>query len=300
VIARITASPTLPVGTYTGEIVVTSQGGTLGMTISVTLTVAPAGTAFFDNVPGQMSFSLKTGSNTNPPSQQLQIRNAGTGSLGWTLNPTTSDGGGWLNVSGGLSGTAPSILTLSIVTANLPGQGLIPGSFVGNLEFQSGGSSVTVSISVVVGDNVFSQVNPINFIKVFGGADPLPQTVTVASSGTNFNYVISSSTANGGAWLTAATNTGCGFCATPSMVTATINAAPTLAVGTYTGQIVIISQAATLAITIPITLTVVPASATHLDDLQGAMSFSFVTGAEALWRRIFKFEMAVQAGSIGT
>jgi len=102
----------------------------------------------------------------------------------------------------------------------------------------------------------------------------LQPIVTVASTGTNFNYVISSSTANGGAWLTAATNTGCGFCATPSMVTATINAAPALAVGTYTGQIVVISQVATLAITIPITLTVVPASAPHLDDLQGAMSFS--------------------------
>ncbi len=279
VIAKITASPTLPVGTYTGEIVVTSQGGTLAMTISVTLTVAPAGTAFFDNVPGQMSFSLQTGSNTNPPSQQLQIRNAGTGTLGWTLNPTTSDGGNWLNVSGGLSGTAPSILTLSIVKANLPGQGLIAGSFVGNLEFQSGGSSVTVSISVVVGDNVFSQVNPISFIKVYGGANPLPQTLTVASTGTTFNYAMSSSTANGGAWLTTATNTGCGYCATPSMVTATINAPPTLAVGTYTGQIVVISQASTLAITIPVTLTIVPASATHLDDLQGAMSFSFVTGS---------------------
>ena len=42
-------------------IVVTAQFGSLSITVPVTLTVAAAGTPFFGNMPGQLSFSLKTG-----------------------------------------------------------------------------------------------------------------------------------------------------------------------------------------------------------------------------------------------
>ena len=66
VTATVNASPTLAVGTYTGQIVVTAQFGNLSITVPVTLTVAAAGTPFFDNVPGQMSFSLGTGGLTPP------------------------------------------------------------------------------------------------------------------------------------------------------------------------------------------------------------------------------------------
>jgi Viral BACON domain len=278
VTAIVNASPTLAVGTYTAQIVITSQGGAMAITIPVTLTVAAASVPFFDNVPGQMSFSLKTGSSNNPPPQSIQIRNAGAGTLDWTLTTSTSDGGNWLSASA-LSGTAPSRVSIAVLKENLPGLGLIAGTFIGELVFRTtAGSSVTVAVSVVVGTSVFNQVNAISFTKVFGGANPLPQTLTIASTGTNFNVDISFSNATGGNWLSVSPAAGCCY-ATPQVVTAIVNASTTLAVGTYTAQIVLTSQGGAMAITIPVTLTVAAASAPFFDNVPGQMSFSFVTGS---------------------
>ena len=256
--AIITTSPTLPAGTYTGQIVVTAQTG-LSMTIPVTLTVATAGTAFFDNVPGQMSFSMQPGGTI--AGQSLQIRNAGTGTLDWTLEQSTGDGGNWLTVSA-TRGVAPSYVNVGVVTANLPNGGLTSGTFVGNLVFRTAGSSVTVPVSVVVGANVFSQVNPISFTMPAGGANPLPQTIEMSSTGANFNFSVAANNGNGGSWLTVSTAGGCEFCSTPNSIIATINASPTLAAGTYTGQIAATAQTGFMSVTIPVTLTVTMANTT--------------------------------------
>jgi hypothetical protein len=276
--ATVVASPALAVGTYTGQIVVTSQGGGMSITIPVTLTVAPGTLPFFDNVPGQVSFTLVTGATNNPPAQLIQIRNAGPGILSWTLSVSTSDGGNWLGASE-LSGTAPSTVSVTVDKNNLPGMGLIAGSFVGELVFRTTGSSVTVPVNVVVGANVFSQVNAINFVKVFSGANPLPQILSVPSTGTNFNFFVTFSTATGGSWLSVSPgNNGC--CeATPNTIVATVNASPTLAVGTYTGQIVVTSQGGGMSITIPVTLQVEAAGDTFFDNVQGQVSFFIPTAS---------------------
>src|SRR4029077_18057169 len=167
----------------------------------VTLTVAdPTAGAIFDNLPGQVSFSFPTGG-APPPAQALQIRNAGSGTLSWTLSTSTSDGGNWLNVSV-QSGTASSLVSVSITKLNLRRQGLVAGTFVGALTFRTAGETVTVPVSVVVGANVFRQVNAISFTKPVNGANPLPQTLTIASTGTDFQFSYSSATATGGNWLT--------------------------------------------------------------------------------------------------
>ncbi len=274
--ATVTTAPTMPVGTYTAQIIVTSQSVNENLTIPVTLTVAPASQAFFDNVPGQMSFSMLTGG-TSITTQDIQIRNAGTGTLGWRAGATTADGGNWLNLSA-TTGTAPSSVTVSVSVADLPSAGLIAGTFIGELVFQADGSSVTVPVSVVVGANVLRQVNGIGFTKLFGGADPLGQVLTISTTGTAAVSVgISSSTATGGNWLTVSP-LGCCY-AHPRVIAATVNASPTLAVGTYTAQIVVTTQSADQAITIPVTLTVEAASQAYLDNLPGQMSFSFVTAS---------------------
>lgn len=277
IIATVNASPTLPVGIYTAQIVVTSQAGNLSVTVPVTLTVAAAATAFFDNVPGQMSFTMQT-AGTTISSQTLQIRNGGTGSLNWTLAPSTADGGNWLTVSAP-SGVAPSFVNIGVNVANLPSGGLIAGTFVGELVFRTAGSSVTVSVNVVVGANIFNQVNAISFAKPFGGANPLPQTLTIATPGTVFNYTVTSSTATGGAWLTVATETACVLCATPNSIVATVSASPTLPVGTYTGQIVVVSQAGNQSITIPVSLTVAAGGVPLFDNVPGEISFAIPTAS---------------------
>lgn len=115
----------LAVGTYPGQIVVTSQGGAATLTVMANLTVTPTSTAFLDNLPGQMSFWMQPGG-TAVSSQFIQVRNGGTGSLDWNLTTSAADGGSWLNTNVN-SGTAPTTVTVGVNVANLPNHGTIAG-----------------------------------------------------------------------------------------------------------------------------------------------------------------------------
>jgi hypothetical protein len=270
ILASVNAS-TLPVGTYTAEIVVAAYpSNNLSMTVPVTLTVASATSAYFDNLPGQLSFTLAPGG--TPPSQSLQVRNAGTGTLSWTATKSTSDGGNWLTVSP-VSGTAPTAVTVSVSPGSLPGQGLLAGTFCGQVVFKTTGDTGTVPICVLVGPNVFRQVNPINFTMPFGGGNPLPQVLTIASTGTNFNFDNASvSTSKGGNWLAISPNVG--VLTTPENIVVTVNAT-TLPAGTYTGQIVLNEYPSNnLSITVPVTLTVASCGP-FFANVPGQIDFSF-------------------------
>ena len=274
---------TLPAGTYTGQIFVIPTSGSFGMMIPVYLTVAPPSTPFFDNVPGQMSFSMKT-SGSAPPSQIIDLRNGdASGALNWTLTATTSDGGNWLNVSA-TSGTTPSSVTVGITPANLPDATLVAGTFTGHLLFQSASSRVTVPVSVTVGADVFNQVNGIAFTKLFGGPDPLHQTIVIGSTGASLAFSAAEFTSTGGDWLSVSLGGGCtggGVCSTPHVLTASVNASPTLPAGIYTGQILVVQNIGSISMTIPVTLAVLPASAAYFDNLPGQLSFSMKTNGTA-------------------
>jgi hypothetical protein len=246
------------------------------MTVLVTLTVVANSGVFFDNLPGHMSFSFKTGGSV--PSQAIQLRNGGAGALNWTLTRSTSDGGNWLSASAA-SGTAPTYLTVSVVPAALPGDGLIAGTYTGQLLFRAAGRSVTIPVSLV-GDHMFNQVNPISFTMPTGGANPLPQILTMASiepaSTIRFNAV--KANAKGGNWLQISP-TGVACCYTPEAITVSVNAS-TLAAGTYTAQITLIEYGSNdVAMTVPVTLTVAPTNGPYFDNVQGHMSFSFLPSA---------------------
>ncbi|MDX1981068.1 MAG: hypothetical protein SFV51_12425, partial [Bryobacteraceae bacterium] len=270
----VDAGVTLAPGTYTGQVVFASGG--ISMTVPVTLTVGAAGTSFFDNLPGQVSFSMKT-AGTPPPNQVVQIRNGGSGSLDWTVTKKTSDGGDWLATSA-VSGSAPSLLSVGVTVANLPFAGQIAGTFTGQLLLQTGGITITIPVTVTVGESVFSQVNPLSFTKPFSGANPLPQVLVIASTGAGFSFNTTASTATGGNWLSVSNTNGnsCFFCPTPFGVTVNVNAPPTLAAGTYTGQIVFASTG--LSMTVPVTLTVGSPSEAFFDNLPGQLSYSLTPG----------------------
>ena len=274
----VSAPVTMPVGAYTGQVVLRVTNGSVAITVPVTLTVAPAppNSAFPDNLPGQLSFTMVTGGTSITP-QTIQIRNGGDGLLNWILAESTSDAGPWLNISSS-SGTAPSQVTVSVSPVHLPNAGLIAGTFVGQLLLQTAGGNVTIPVSVTVGSSVFTQVNGINFTKAFNGANPLPQTLIIASTGSVLAFSVTSSTATGGAWLSVPDD---GCCAnTPNTVTAIVNAPATMPVGTYTGQIVIAQSNGAQSITVPVTLSVAPSTnAAFFDNLPGQVSFTMVTGS---------------------
>jgi hypothetical protein len=270
----VTVNPavTLAAGIYTGQI--SAYSGTVSQTIPVTLTLAAPGTAFFDNVPGQLPYSLVTGpSAPNPPSQNVQIRNAGAGILGWTAQTFTSDGGNWLTLSSA-SGTAPSLVSVGVVTQNLQGGGLTAGLFTGQVLLISGNSTVTVPVSVRIGGTGIVQINSLNFTMPQAGANPLPQVLTTTSlNGAAIAAVFSAQTANGGAWMSVSPSGNCCDIPDPAMVT--ISAPVGLAAGTYTGQVIF--DIGTSANVVPVSLTVAPPTVPFFDNLQGQMSFFAAT-----------------------
>ena len=270
---------TLAAGTYSSEVVVESEDGTQVLSVPVTLVIAAATDTFFDALPGQMAFTMMTKGNP-PPAQVLPIRNAGAGTLDWTASTITSDGGDWLTISAA-SGTAPSNPTVTVAPGNLPGGGLVAGTFSGQIILKSDGGFATIPVSMVVGANVFGQINPLNFTMTAGGANPLPQVITVASTGTNFTFLGSVANSTGGNWLTISPSAyGYGI-STPEAITVTANPAVTLAAGTYSSQIILASADGTQTISVPVTLTIEPTTATYFDSLPGALSFSMVTGGTA-------------------
>ena len=269
----VTAPASMPAGTYTAEIVLSRNSTAL--TVPVTLTVAAAANPYFDNLPGALSFTVPIGGGL-PANQIFQIRNAGTGTLNWNLTSLTSDGGNWLTVSAA-SGTAPEFITVAIVPGSLPGGGLVEGYFGGQLLLRSGYSTVTIPVTVQVGKAVFGQINGLAFTMPQGGADPLPQVLTVTFIGGGAApFSAYASTATGGNWLTISPS-GTSCCETPRTVTVTVTADSTLAPGSYTGQILISSALSSL--TVPVTLTVAAPNTGFFDNLPGAVSFSLVTGA---------------------
>lgn len=266
----------MAVGTYQGQVVITNfSNSNIKMTIPVTLTVTATNATFFDDIGGKLSFSFKT--NGTPTSQAVQIRNAGSGTLNWTLTKSTADGGQWLTATAS-SGTAPSRITISISKALLPGGGASPGTFVGQLLFQTSGDSVTIPVAVTVGSAVFTQVNPLNFTMAFGGANTLPQVINVAMTDASLvRYSTSVATGKGGNWLNISPS-GAGCCFTPLANVVSVNAS-TLPAGTYTGELIITEFANPgRSMVIPVTLTIV-SSGPFFADLPGQLSFSLKTNA---------------------
>jgi hypothetical protein len=241
------------------------------MTVPVTLTIAASG-AFFDSLPGGLSFSVQPGKQATP--QTLLVGNGGTGTLKFTVTPATADGGLWLTATP-LSSTAPKPVTVSVNVLNLPGGGVLAGTFTGQLLLEAPGNIATVPVTVTVGKAVFTQVNPISFVMPFGGANPLPQVLTIpAADSSTIRFSASAATSKGGNWLSISPS-GNACCYTSLPVRVSINAS-SLAVGNYTGEINIIEYANPgRSMTVPVNLAVVASSKAFFDNLPGQTSFSF-------------------------
>ena len=247
---------TLPAGVYTGAIVF-SNGMTM-TTVPVTLTVAGTTGAFFGEFVGQLGFVFGGGTASAPLPQTIEIDNAGSGQLNWTVAVSTSGGGNWLIVSA-QKGLAPAMITVSVST-----QGLNPGIYTGQLVFQAATGSVTVPVSLVVtagGANEFNQVPSLSFTMPEGGPNPQAQTFTVTSTSAGLSFSHTVQTVSGGNWLQVSTVSGCtlfGTCTTPAVLSVSVDATM-LPGGTYTGTLVLTTGAAELTVSVTLAITGGPA-----------------------------------------
>ena len=270
----------LPAGVYTGEVVFYEDTNpSTSVAVPVTLNVVGSG-AFFNNLPGQLSFTMQQGASAVTP-QNLPIGSVGSGKLKFTITPSTADGGAWLTASA-LSGSAPKTVSVEINPKNLPNAGATAGTFQGQLLLEAGTDSTTIPVTVVVAANAFTQVNPMNFVMPAGGANPLPQIVTVNTiNSTSLNFYQVTSTATGGDWLSVpGCNNNVYPCGTPNQFLVSVTNTNDLAAGSYTGQVTIYWDAnPSHSITVPVTLTVVADTKAFFDELPGQASFSFAPGA---------------------
>jgi uncharacterized protein (TIGR03437 family) len=252
--ARIDAS-TLPAGTYSGQISFArgASGGSIGlnMIVPVTLTVVPVSQPAVGGAVGGLSFFSSSGGSA-PAAQVVQLTNVGSGVASWTASASIFRTGtvgnvNWLSLASA-SGSAPSQLSVSVSP-----QGLGSGTYLGQVLVQSTTGSLTIPISLVVSDsttNTFQQLPALSFSMPVGGPNPLPQTVTVKSTSSGFNWSSSYFQVSNGDWLQVA---GCGNgCSSPSTYTATVSGL-TLPAGIYTGQEFFIGPT---ALVVPIVLTV--------------------------------------------
>ena len=171
----VNASAALAAGSYSGQVVFTA--GDTSLAVNVTLVVTPSGEAVFDRTPAQVSFSMKPGG--KPPSQVMQIGNGGSGTLNWRLIGSTFNGANFLTASA-QTGTAPTRITLGVLPENLPNGGTTVGVYTGQLLFLAAGSTVTIPVSVSVGDVNLDQTNPQSFAKTH-----LAARSTQSAGGTN-------------------------------------------------------------------------------------------------------------------
>lgn len=135
----------------------------------------------------------------------------------------------------------------------------------------------------------FAPVPAMSFIKPFGGANPLPQILTIASVGTGFNFGVAVSTSTGGSWLSVSP-AGCCY-PTPQVITVVVNAGAALAAATYSGQVVVTSSGGTVVMTIPVSFTVAT-GVPFFDNLPGSVSFSSKPTIRVLRVRIYRSETA--------
>jgi uncharacterized protein (TIGR03437 family) len=242
----------LPVGTYTGQVAVSSTGvSNSPLTIPVTLTVNTS--VNLGSTPAALNFSYQVGAAT-PAAQSLTIGSSDA-SLSFSATSATTTGGGWLAVSPAGSVT-PGTLSVSVNPASLA-----PGTYAGNVIVAAAGatnSPFSVPVTLVVTSAVNLSLSPgsLSFNYQVGGAAPSSQSLSVTSGGTPLNFTTTATTAGGGAWLSVSPS---GGGTTPATLSVSIATAGLLA-GVYTGTITVAApQAANSPQAVNVTLTVAAA-----------------------------------------
>jgi hypothetical protein len=185
--------------------------------------------------PSTLAFNYRQGG-TLPGSQALSI------SYSRRVSFSVSKSGSWLSVSS-TSGTTPGSIQVSVH----PGT-LAAGTYTGSVTVSSRVGSVTVPVTLTItaaASGIAVSPTSLAFSYQQGGTVPPSQTLSVTSSATT-SFTVSVS---GGSWLSVGSSSG----TTPGTIR--VSATPgSLAVGTYTGSVVI--KSSSNSVTVPVTLTI--------------------------------------------
>jgi uncharacterized protein (TIGR03437 family) len=248
----LVSSATLPAGTYTGTVLITSAtANNSPLRVPVTLEIrAPTPTIALS--PTSLRFSSDFG--TNPAPQTFTVSNSDIGALAWGASSSVN----WITLSPA-TGTAPSTVTVNVNTS-----GLQPGTYavavtISSFSDNTTNSPQTVTVVVTVQAPIIS-VTPVitlgttslSFSGLPNTNPPAAQTVSITNTSTGtLNWSAAANTTTGGAWLSVSPASG----TAPSTLSVSVDISR-LAAGLYSGTITISSTGATATpATITVTLT---------------------------------------------
>lgn len=238
----------LQVGTYTGQISVSSGGvNNSPQKIAATLRVTP--NASIAAAPAAVTFNQTAGGSV-PSSQTIQVTTSPASNVPFTISSATTTGGAWLSVAPTGTVTSPSTLTVGVNANQLPA-----GTYSGSITLASvqvSNSPLTIPVTLIVGENRSIIVNPgqLNFSWQIGASHPAPQTLGISlTQGTGS---VQASIQATGSWLNVTPTSG------PLPANLSVTVIPNgLTPGTYNGKI-ILTVAGTInsPLEVPVVLTV--------------------------------------------
>ena len=268
-------------GTYTGTVIISSASyANSPFVMPVVLVVgnggSPAGLTF--NTLNQ--FNATAGGTAQ---QQTLNVTAPNSSFGYTLN-VTSTGGNWLTTTPA-SGASLSGSQSVTVTAT-PGN-LAPGTYTGQLAFNTSGNTQTVNVSMVVGgsaNTITASASNLSFAYQVGGSAPASQSFNVTSAqgsaGIGVTLSVTPVSPSTATWLSASFANNAITATTAAQVNVGINTA-SLSAGTYKANIVV-TPATGNAVSVLVTLTVQGAPAVPVvSATPTSLTFSASAGAAA-------------------
>ena len=274
VLALSVFANSLTPGTYNGTVTVTAKiaGGAntanSPFTIPVTLKVT-SGTLTLS--PASLSFQYILGG-ASPADQTVTF--GGSQSLSYNAVVTDPATTPWLSVTPA-SGTTSANPTL---TVKVDGSKLtVAQTYSGSITVTSpnaANSPATIKVTVAVSAGTISApTTTLIFDQVAGGSAPAAQTIAVTGTPGPLNFTVA--TSQNTPWLSVTPATG----TTPGSIKVTASAG-SMAVGKYTGNVIITSAGATGSpITVPIVLNVVTSQTLSADP--ASLKFNFTVGQSA-------------------
>ena len=258
----------LAVGTYNGQIIVSTQAGVAVLTIPVTLNILSSNQVVLSTA--SIDFNFQNGSGITPNPQPVSVTSSGV-PFNITATASTLSGGNWLAVNPQF-GSTPATILVSL-TNNIPG----PGSYVGTVTVNAAGVAsqfIRVTLNVTGSANLVPSPTSLSFTQQIGGGQLPSQTLNLSSGLSSFSFSATTLTTDGGNWLSLGQTAG----TTPANIQVSVNTTG-LAVGSYTGRVIITSgDAPNSPVNVPVTLII--SQTGNIGASPTSLSFQYQTGGD--------------------
>ncbi len=262
----------LPVGTFTGTVRLTPDGGAAAVVVPISIVVSDL--RMQNAIPSALEFVVQRNSGRSASQPIGLTATSGTLSI---IAAAQSSPTAWLQVDPGPV-TTPTALGASVLPDNL-----VPGDYTGSIVFTAAGGvgevlgnpAVTIPVRLRVVDDSRLSVAPnsITFEYQLNAAVPAPRTVAVGSTGSPINFTVEVATPGTNVpWLGVSPLQG----ATPQNLSIGLQNAANLPAGTFTGTVTVKGANAQNEV---IGVTVRVATDPLLSVTPGQLTFTFQQGS---------------------